>query len=204
MKQPTTTSTGLSKFIVYGLVDPRTGMLRYVGKSCSGLKRPRSSCRRSLKGLEGKTYKSQWICGLHNQDLFPSIVVIQECFDKEILGEAERFWIKYFKFQGYQLTNLTEGGDGVPGHVKSPETIKKMREAAYRRWGRKTPIDDNLVVSLYTSGLSIRDVSKKIGTSNSQIFGILKRLGLTLRPQKSDSYVFVPGKGMVTLHESKR
>ena len=31
-----------SKFLIYGLVDPRDGQLRYVGKSTSGLRRPRS------------------------------------------------------------------------------------------------------------------------------------------------------------------
>ena len=62
-------------------------------------------------------------------------------------SEKEKYWIKYYKDKGCNLTNLTEGGDGgnfgdkinklisekLKGRVFSKETIKLMSESAKKR-----------------------------------------------------------------------
>lgn len=56
----------MSRFLIYGLVDPRTNEVRYVGRSSSGLVRPKH----------------------HSVDARPTIVVLEK-FDREF-SEASR------------------------------------------------------------------------------------------------------------------
>jgi len=123
-----------SKFLVYGLVDPRDGQLRYVGKSCSGLWRPTEEFNRALKGQEGANHRVNWIKNMHSSGCRYSVVVFQELESNEILSQAEVFWIAYFRGLGCKLTNMTVGGEGVVysgvhrrGYHLSDATRAKMR-----------------------------------------------------------------------------
>jgi hypothetical protein len=49
------------KFLIYAMADPRTEELRYVGKSCSGLRRQRQHLCPSTLQSKPKTYCSAWI-----------------------------------------------------------------------------------------------------------------------------------------------
>jgi len=111
------------KFLIYGLVDPRDGCLRYIGKSSSGLARPMEHRRPSKQGLG---YKGRWIRDLYSMGLTFSVVVLQELPDKGILNQAEIHWIAYFRALGCKLTNLTDGGDGAPPGPKSAEYRAKF------------------------------------------------------------------------------
>ena len=42
----------LSRFIIYALTDPRTGEIRYVGKSTRGLKRTPEQCEKIAASKE--------------------------------------------------------------------------------------------------------------------------------------------------------
>ncbi len=44
--------------------------------------------------------------------------------------EAEKRWVAHYRAQGSRLTNLTDGGDGTLGIVRSEETRKKMSAAS--------------------------------------------------------------------------
>ncbi len=122
----------MSKYLVYGLVDPRTHHLRYVGKSESGSIRPRQHVEPARLVID-HTHKGNWLRRLLAEGLKPEIVVIQEFDDNEILGQAEIFWIAYFKRLGHSLTNHCRGGEGFIGPHTS-ETKAKIG-AAHR--GRK-------------------------------------------------------------------
>jgi hypothetical protein len=118
----------LVKNLIYGYVDPRSGELRYVGKSSSGTRRP-------LQFTAHRTRCGNWIKSL--APLRPEIVVLEEladdCTDAD-LNEAECHAIAYWKFLGARLTNLTLGGEGARGLEKTPETRARL-SAALR--GRK-------------------------------------------------------------------
>lgn len=129
----------MSPFLIYGLADPRTDAVRYIGKSSSGLKRPR---RHSLPGClrADQTYKGNWIRSLLAAGLQPKTVVLEECA-ADALCDAECFWIAQARGLGWSLTNLTKGGDGTPGRVPSREQVEataiknrgRKRTAAQRR-----------------------------------------------------------------------
>jgi group I intron endonuclease len=66
------------------------------------------------------------------------ISVIEECESEEKALEREMFWIAEYKTNickyGNQFGyNLTDGGEGISGNVRSPESRKKMSEASRGR-----------------------------------------------------------------------
>lgn len=113
------------KDLIYGLKDPRTGAIRYVGKSATGLKRPRVHKSRS-RDPSNKTHVANWIRELTALGFDYEIVVLEYLPNNTAFREAEPRWIAKLRADGYDLTNSTDGGDGIWGHRHSDETRKKM------------------------------------------------------------------------------
>lgn len=107
---------------IYGLCDPRTGFLRYVGKANN----PTTRAYRHYSGEKHKSPKTSWILNLRSEGLHPEMFIIEEIPIKE-WEDAERFWICYFKSIGCPLTNLSLGGDGL-SHM-SPQSRAKLSQA---------------------------------------------------------------------------
>jgi len=118
------------KYLVYALVDPRTLLVRYVGKSSCGLKRPRYH-----KSSKRHSYCMNWVRSLQAAGFEYSIVVLEEC-TLETLSSSERWWIAYGRVCGWPLTNLTDGGEGAVGLVKTPEHRAKLGIAMAARMAR--------------------------------------------------------------------
>lgn len=128
-----------SRYIIYGLVDPRTKLLRYVGQSSRGMIRPK---QRHV----GHCWS--WEENLINEGLKPEIAVIEELEVIGSLNDSERFWISYFRALGANLTNLTDGGEGVKGWVPSDEWREKQSKVTVFRnpinLGRKQPEEEKI------------------------------------------------------------
>ena len=125
-----------SRFLIYGLVDPRTGQVRYIGKSCKGMERPKEHGR-PWHINHDRGYKGSWLRLLKRLGLTYSILVLEEVpeGDSPYLGSVECEWIAYGRHVGWPLTNLTDGGDGQsPGYVTRPETRALQRAV---KLGRK-------------------------------------------------------------------
>ena len=110
---------------IYGLVDPETGEMRYVGKS----KNPKARLGVHLcYARQGKcTHAFRWIKGLIDRGTTPGLVILENNITEECIDERERWWISEGIKRGWRLTNMTEGGDG--GHPKYPETSQKLSQA---------------------------------------------------------------------------
>lgn len=98
------------KYIIYALVDPRTLEWRYVGKSSSGLRRPRQHMLNSSLNKED-SHKNRWLKSLINKKLKPQVLILEELPTIDLLDQAEVEWISESKRQGHKLTNWTEGGE---------------------------------------------------------------------------------------------
>jgi hypothetical protein len=114
-----------SKFLIYGLIDPRTDEVRYIGKSTSGLNRPKQHTMPSI--LKRTSHKTNWIRSLLVDGLVPIIRVLESFTDTECLEDAEMFWISQGKGMGWELTNLTKGGGGTVGWHHYEETKQRLR-----------------------------------------------------------------------------
>jgi len=109
---------------IYALLDEK-GRVRYVGKTNRSLEVRLSAHLRKAKYEQ--THKDRWIVSMFRKQKLPTIQMIEM-----VNGDGcieERKWIAFFRSIGVKLTNLTDGGDGLTGHIKSKETCKKLSDA---------------------------------------------------------------------------
>lgn len=95
------------KTAIYGLVDPVTNEIRYVGKAncpTSRLKGHLSQAKR-----RGKTAKEKWLNSLNK---LPQIVILGYCSDSQ-WPELEIRWIELCGDMNASLTNIGKGGEGM-------------------------------------------------------------------------------------------
>lgn len=118
-----------SKFLIYGCIDPRTRLIRYIGRSSSGLAHPRSYAGRAM--LENSTHRARWIKELLRSGLIYEITVLEEVPNSAALNPAECWWIAYGRLFGWPLVNHTAGGDGLSGY-KLPAATKAKIGAALK------------------------------------------------------------------------
>ena len=90
---------------IYGLRDPRTGDLRYVGSTNNLRSRLYSHKRTAAKGSEPNP-KTAWLSDLYTFGLEPCVVVLDECEAKN-RNKTERRWILALKKDGVPLLNVT-------------------------------------------------------------------------------------------------
>lgn len=121
------------KFLVYGLIDPRTNELRYVGKSSSGMRRPR--VHQTPGGRSRATaHNGHWLRALFNDGgAVPSILVLEVCLTHEENNLAEIRLISFFKAAGFALTNSTSGGDGAGIGNQLRKGVKDSPEARAKK-----------------------------------------------------------------------
>lgn len=121
---------------IYGLVDPETGEIRYIGKSI----RPAERLQNHMNELSN-CHRSHWLQSLKAPGLRADMVILERIDGEWPWQHSERHWIAYGRANGWPLTNNTDGGDGVPGlsgpskermastwkgRKHKPESIEKM------------------------------------------------------------------------------
>lgn len=112
--------------IIYGLVDPLTNQLRYVGKTISGMaKRLEGHIGNARRGLNQPC--AHWVRSLLAKSRIPEIFEIEACAFGVDWEEAEQFWIENCRSLGCRLLNLSIGGGaGALGWRATEETKRRM------------------------------------------------------------------------------
>lgn len=106
---------------IYVLVDPRTAEIRYVGVTVKVLAYRRSQHISTAKAGD-KRHVSNWIRTLLSTGREPVILCVEVTKDRS----RENYWIAHYRAAGLDLTNLTDGGDGVLGLIPTPASRQKM------------------------------------------------------------------------------
>jgi group I intron endonuclease len=101
---------------IYGLLDPDTKEVRYIGKTGRELKHRH---REHVTDLKDNSHKVKWIKKLKTSNKLPIIELIEECNELN-WSEREKYWIT-------QFTNLTNSTDGGEDGKHTKETIDKLR-----------------------------------------------------------------------------
>lgn len=117
----------MSQFLIYGLRDPRTREIRYVGQSSTGMQRPRRHAHEH-RIRESTPAKRNWLRKLQRLGLKYEIVVLEqvECADQ--LNDAEVRWVAIGRAAlGDRLLNCSDGGQLSWGHTPSEATKAKIR-----------------------------------------------------------------------------
>ena len=112
---------------IYALIDPRetdnVKRVRYIGKTKNLGRRFRHHLQDAKTGI--RTHCYNWIRQLLAVGLAPMMGTLETTTQVDA-ADRERAWIAYLRAAGSPLTNLTNGGDGIPGHHHSEETREKM------------------------------------------------------------------------------
>ena len=112
---------------IYSLSDPITGEIRYVGKTNQSLDRRLNAHISEVRRGYCRTHKINWIKSLMNNNLLPTIDIL-EIATKDNWKKLEIYWISQLKSWGFNLTNMTDGGDGNNNQMFSKEsTIKRSK-----------------------------------------------------------------------------
>lgn len=111
--------------VIYGLCDPVTHQVRYIGKTVN----LKSRMRRYRSGCHHSPHLKNWIALLGRKGQWPEVKVLETCLFG--LGDAEKHWIKHGRERGWDLINATDGGDGWPC---TPQSVEKIRQANLRRY----------------------------------------------------------------------
>jgi hypothetical protein len=114
--------------IVYGIADPVTKQLRYVGKTITSLPR-RFDAHLNNARHRAKRPSEHWMASLLKRGIRPEIFEIEVCAPGADWEEAEQFWIAYFRSIGCRLLNLAVGGGGITGFKATPEQRKRQSES---------------------------------------------------------------------------
>lgn len=97
----------IPRFFVYGLLDPDTYDIKYIGQSSQGLRRLNRSLEKS--SLKASLPKNEWIRTLISSGKIPLFKILEVCESRE-LDQRERFWID--RCDPSFLLNVAKGGSG--------------------------------------------------------------------------------------------
>lgn len=111
------------KTYIYTLSHPQTGEIRYVGKTTNLKRRTYQHFNIKICKKLGNKHLGNWLLSILNSGFKPLLEIIEECTDNWI--ESEQYWIEQFKHWGFNLLNVTKGGEGF-GHKHSEESKRKM------------------------------------------------------------------------------
>lgn len=108
---------------IYGLRDPETRAVRYVGKTVGS---PRRRLTRHLAEARGgaKNHRCRWLRSL----AAPPILDVFFSVPDRLAGAVERHVIAVMRSNGAQLTNTTDGGDGALGYRHSAAHREHMKQ----------------------------------------------------------------------------
>jgi hypothetical protein len=108
---------------IYGLVDPRTNEIGYIGKTVMNLPKRLSYHVYEANTSQKNYHRLRWVRKILSLGMMPEIILLEEVpFDD--WEWYETWWIKYGRVVGWDLTNGTSGGDGL--HNPSQETRDKI------------------------------------------------------------------------------
>jgi len=121
---------------IYGLIDPRTKQVRYIGKSNNPQRRYNEHLINAKDGKRNYIYS--WIRLLFKKGKRPILIILQHYVPLKLWRNAEKFWVQYYKDKGYKLTNLVPAGIGSDTTLELRERIskigrKKWRDSKYRK-----------------------------------------------------------------------
>ena len=145
--------------LIYALVDPRDGDIRYVGWTSQTL----AQRYKSHLAYKSRAHRSKWIRALKRDGPRP-IMRLLHAVPLADGPRAEIYWIQFHRDLGCRLVNLTEGGDGAPGVKPSAETRAKMHAAHLG----KQPTDETRRKLQTSARNRTAEHRQKIGAANAE------------------------------------
>ena len=113
---------------IYGLVDPRTACLRYIGQSKRLGKRFWRHCHPLPND---RSHRGCWLRGLLANKLEPQLIELEFAESSDAATVLEAFWIASLRSAGADLVNITDGENAPSrrGFVLTAEHKAKIAAA---------------------------------------------------------------------------
>jgi len=119
---------------IYGLQDPRDGVIHYIGQTSDLQGRFKAHLQR-----EQNAQKGAWLADLQANGLVPEMVVLEQS-TPENWPAAERTWIERGRELGWPLTNVMKGGEGSGAHFSQTEPLEPYIDKANLYKFRSLPL----------------------------------------------------------------
>lgn len=122
------------RWCVYVLKDPQTLEVRYVGWTN---KKPERRLQGHISDAKRKStsHVRRWLLSVVNKGLMPIVEVVESGIG-DGYDNCERKWIKLYRDSGASLTNITDGGAGCPGRVRSAAERKITSDNRKAYWAK--------------------------------------------------------------------
>jgi hypothetical protein len=119
---------------IYGLTEPKTGEIRYIGKTIRNPER-RYAAHLTPSSLKKTDHRACWLKSLLARGERPGMIILRDDIQlEEQLDQEEIELIAFCRSLDFRLVNLNAGGEGQRGRRWTPE----QRERASRnRTGRQ-------------------------------------------------------------------
>lgn len=138
---------------IYSLKDPRDYQIKYIGKTIDVNRRLKEHTK--PYNLKTNSLKNNWLKHIIGLGLYPIMEVLEKC-DKSNWEERERYWISYYKELGFELKNMTNGGEGIDGATMSDSfklnLSKKRKGKNNPYYGKKHSKEIIKKISEYSKG----------------------------------------------------
>jgi hypothetical protein len=113
---------------IYRLVDPLTDKVRYVGATSRTVELRLEDHLHNARGKE-RRHVCNWVRSLLQKGALPRAELIEKA-PYEQWAKREAYWVSFYRACGFDLTNLTGGGEGM--HNPTPELREKISAATKR------------------------------------------------------------------------
>lgn len=99
--------------LVYALASSKEpDIIRYIGRTKSNSPDKRLISHKNHMRRGTKTHVYNWMRSVYRDNDYVIATLIEPNLSWEESGERERYWIKFYREQGADLTNISLGGDG--------------------------------------------------------------------------------------------
>lgn len=110
-----------------------------------------------------------------------AVILLHENLTSDEACDLECYYIEHYKYAiGYDLVNITDGGEGVSGFKPNEDKLKKMR-TIYHGFDIEDNYDE--ILKMYNDMVPLNKIGKVFGVSKVVIVKMLKRHGITIRTQ---------------------
>lgn len=97
----------LTRRVLYLLIDPRDGEIRYIGATRSEpKKRTREHIQHAIHRCSGNQRLAAWLLQLRSHHLAPIVETLFECFSDNDLSLMEQVWIRRLLLAKCRLFNV--------------------------------------------------------------------------------------------------
>lgn len=136
--------------IIYGLQDPRTDDIMYVGKSTQGLHRP----KQHLTGSHNALVRN-WVNMLKADNIEPNILVLESCEDTSFLLDKEKFWIDKLLKERHPLLNTIIYESHLEKRISIAKIEKELDDKLEKLSQKMVQIDNEESERLATNSKSL-------------------------------------------------